>query len=91
MSSSFSVDGKEIVVRLIKYLLEGSMVAVAAALIPKKTPDLQEILLIALIAAATFSLLDLFAPSITANSARAGVGLGLGASIVGWPGNVMAR
>jgi len=90
MSSSFSVDGKEIVVRLIKYLLEGSMVAVAAALIPKKTPDLQEILIIALIAAATFSLLDLFAPSI-GSAARTGTGIAAGASIIGWPGNVMGR
>ena len=90
MSSSFSVDGKEIVVRLIKYLLEGSMVAIAAFLIPKKSPDLSEVLVIALVAAATFSLLDLFAPSI-GNSARVGSGFAIGGSLVGWPGNTMVR
>ena len=82
--SNFSVDGKEIVVRIIKYVLEGSMVAIAVALIPKSKPSLEEILTVALVAAATFSLLDLFAPSI-ASSARAGVGIGIGAGMVGWP------
>jgi preprotein translocase subunit Sss1 len=84
MSSSFSVDGKEIVVRIIKYILEGSMVAIAVALIPAKKPSLEEVLTIALIAAATFSLLDMFAPSIGA-SARMGAGFGIGAGIAQWP------
>lgn len=80
----FSVDGKEIVVRIIKYILEGTMVALAAYLIPAKKPNPEEILTIALVAAATFSLLDMFAPSI-GNSARfgAGVGIGLGMTPVG--------
>ena len=90
MSSSFSVDGKEIVVRLIKYLLEGSVVATACALIPKKTPELSEIVIIGLIAAACFSLLDLFSPSIGV-SIRNGVGFGLGSTLIGWPGNTMVR
>lgn len=78
---SFSVDGKEIIVRIIKYILEGSMVAIAAYLIPQRKPNPEEILTIALVAAATFSLLDMFAPSVTSNSVRAGVGLGIGASL----------
>ena len=85
MSSSFSVDGKEILVRIIKYILEGSMVGIAVALIPSKKPSLEEVLTIALIAAATFSLLDMFAPSI-GSAARLGVGFSAGANIVGWPG-----
>jgi ABC-type Co2+ transport system permease subunit len=82
MASNFSIDGKELLVRIIKYILEGSMVAIAVALIPKRKPDLEEILTIALVAAATFSLLDLYAPVIS-NSARNGVGLGVGVGIVG--------
>lgn len=82
MASNFSVDGKELLVRIIKYILEGSMVAVAAFLIPKKKPDLEDILAIALVAAATFSLLDLFAPSIS-SAVRSGSGLALGAGLVG--------
>jgi hypothetical protein len=39
---------------LLEYVLEGAMVAIAVALIPVKT-SLEEILTIALIAAATFS------------------------------------
>jgi ABC-type Co2+ transport system permease subunit len=75
--SDFSVDGKEIVVRIIKYILEGAMVALAAYLIPSKKSNPEEILTIALVAAATFSLLDMFAPSI-GSSARFGVGAGVG-------------
>lgn len=82
MASNFSVDGKELLVRIIKYILEGAMVGVAAALIPKSKLNLEEILTIALVAAATFSLLDLFSPSI-ASSARFGVGAGLGGGIIG--------
>ena len=82
--SDFSIDGKEIIVRIIKYILEGLMVAVAVALIPAKKPSLEEILTIALVAAATFSLLDMYSPSI-AQGAKLGVGLGIGGSLVGWP------
>lgn len=82
--TNFVVDGKEILVRIIKYILEGSMVAIAVWMIPTKKPYLEEALTIALVAAATFALLDMFAPSI-GSSARFGVGLGLGGSMVNWP------
>lgn len=77
---NISVDGKEIIIRIIKYILEGAMVALAAYLIPKKKPDPEEILTVALVAAATFSLLDMFAPSI-GNSARFGVGASIGVGL----------
>ena len=86
--SNFAVDGKEIVVRIIKYILEGSMVAIAAYMIPVKKPSLEEVLTIALVAAATFALLDMVSPSIS-QSARLGVGVGLGASLVNWPAGSM--
>jgi hypothetical protein len=81
---SFVVDGREILVRIIKYVIEGTMVAIAVSLIPQKKLAVEEILTIGLIAAATFSLLDVFAPSIGA-SARQGAGFGIGASIAQWP------
>lgn len=90
MSSSFSVDGKEIVIRLLKYLIEGSAVAAAVALIPKKTPSLEEIVVIGLIAAAVFSLTDMAAPSIS-TGLRTGAGFAIGSSLVGWPGNTMTH
>jgi hypothetical protein len=78
--SDFSVDGKEIIVRIIKYILEGAMVALAAYLIPQKKSNPEEILTIALVAAATFSLLDMLAPSIS-SSARFGAGAGIGLAL----------
>lgn len=81
---SYTLDGREILVRILKYLVEGSVVAIAVALIPNKKASVEEILTIALIAAATFSLLDMFAPSIGSHT-RQGVGIGLGASIAQWP------
>lgn len=46
--------------RLAKYLLEGSTVGFAAYFIPRSKPSLEEVLLIAVVAAATFSIVDLF-------------------------------
>ena len=80
----YNLDGREIVARILKYVLEGTMVGIAVALIPKNKVSLEEVLTIALIAAATFSLLDMFAPSI-ATSARTGTGFAVGASIAQWP------
>ena len=74
----------EFVKRLLKYLVEGVVVAIAASTIPKKALDLQEVGVIALSAAATFALLDLFAPTIS-YAARQGAGFGMGANLVGFP------
>ena len=81
---SLAIDGKEILVRIIKYILEGSMVGIAVWMIPTKKPMVEETLTIALVAAATFALLDMFSPSM-GSSARFGAGLGLGSSLVNWP------
>lgn len=68
----------------IKYLLEGIAVAVAAYFIPRKKVEISEIIFIALSAAATFAVLDIFAPKV-GDSARKGAGFGIGANTVGWP------
>ena len=60
------------------------MVALAAFAIPKKNLQLDEIALIALTAAATFSILDTYLPSMGMN-ARSGAGFGIGANLVGFP------
>jgi hypothetical protein len=75
--------------RLIKYFLEGLMVALAATIIPQRKNgeialNFGEIFMIALVAAATFALLDLYAPNI-GSTARQGAGFGLGATLVGFP------
>ena len=70
---------------LIKYLLEGLAVAVAAFYLTKKKSDPQEILMIALVAAGTFLILDQFAPDV-AIGARQGSGFGIGFGLVGGEG-----
>ena len=78
------LDLGELVRRAVKYLVEGIMVAIAAYAIPKKSLNLDEVALIALTAAATFSILDTYVPSM-AVSARSGAGFGIGANLVGFP------
>jgi ABC-type Co2+ transport system permease subunit len=61
------------------------MVAIAAYAIPKRSLNVEEIVLIALTAAATFSILDTYVPSMGV-SARSGAGLGIGLNMVKFPG-----
>jgi ABC-type Co2+ transport system permease subunit len=77
-------DISEIIKRIIKYLVEGLMVAIVAFVIPQKPLKMEEIAIIALMAAATFSILDTFIPSMGV-SARSGAGFGIGANLVGFP------
>ena len=79
-----NLDVQEILKRIVKYLIEGVMVAIAAFVIPQKALKIDEIMLISLTAAATFSILDTYVPSL-AISARSGAGFGIGANLVGFP------
>jgi hypothetical protein len=81
---NFGIDFSELLKRAIKYLVEGLMVAIAAFAIPKRSLNLDEIALIALTAAATFSILDTYVPSMGVG-ARSGAGFGIGANLVGFP------
>ena len=81
---SFALDVGELVKRALKYLVEGVIVALAAFVIPSRKLRIDETLLIALTAAATFSILDTYLPSL-AVSARSGAGFGIGANLVGFP------
>jgi len=82
MSAFF--DFSELIRRAIKYIVEGVIVALAAFAIPKKTLNVEEVVIIALTAAATFSVLDVFIPAM-GQSARGGAGFGIGANLVGFP------
>lgn len=81
------IDFTEFFKRLIKYLVEGLMVAIAAYAIPKQSLNIEEIMLLAVTAAATFSILDTYVPSIGV-STRSGAGFGIGANLVGFPGGL---
>jgi len=78
------LDMGDLVSRAVKYALEGLAVAVAAYLLPGKGLKMSEIGMIALVAMATFALLDVYAPSV-GSSARTGAGFGIGAHLVGFP------
>jgi ABC-type Co2+ transport system permease subunit len=75
-------DVTELIKRVVKYLIEGLMVAIAAFAIPKRSLNLEEIALLALTAAATFAILDTYIPSMGV-SARNGTGLGIGLKLSG--------
>jgi len=78
-------DFSEFIKRAIKYIVEGLIVAIAAFAIPKKSLNVEEIVIIALTAAATFSVLDVFVPAM-GQSVRGGAGFGIGANLVRFPG-----
>jgi glycerate kinase len=74
----------EIVNRIIKYLIEGLVIAAAAIFIPKKALPMDEIATLAVVAAVVFAILDAVSPSVGV-TARQGAGFGLGANLVGFP------
>jgi ABC-type Co2+ transport system permease subunit len=79
------IDVSELVKRIIKYFVEGLMVAFACYAIPKRSLNVEEISLVALTAAATFSILDTYIPSFGV-TARTGAGMGIGFNLVSFPG-----
>ena len=74
----------EIVNRIIKYLIEGLVIAAAAIFIPKKALPCDEVATRAVLAAVVFAILDAVSPSVGV-TARQGAGFGLGANLVGFP------
>ena len=82
LKSGFNLQ--EILKRAVKYLIEGAAVAVAAFYIPKNKMKIEEVVMIAITAAATFALLDMYAPSV-GSAARQGTGFGIGANLAGFP------
>lgn len=82
------LDIGDLVNRVVKYAIEGLAVAIAAYFLPKfmggKVLRMSEIGMIALVALATFAILDVYSPSVGA-SARTGAGFGIGAGLVGFP------
>ena len=86
----FSFSAKDVIGRLLKYILEGLVVAIAAYTLPSYPMAVPDIVQIAAISMATFSILDFFAPSVS-DAARFGAGAGIGANLVGFPGHQSMR
>lgn len=82
MQAQYSFDFNEALKRLLRYLMEGVAVGLAATLVGKKKINAQEILLIGLTASAVLSLLDVCSPTVS-QGARSGAGYGLGLGVVG--------
>ena len=80
-------DISEVIKRVIKYLVLGLMVSICAYAIPKRSLNIEEIGMLALSAAATFSILDTYVPSMGV-TAQSGAGFGIGANLVGFPGGL---
>ena len=76
----------DVVLRLVKYVVEGLAVAGAAWLVTSKGKrvDGTALVLLGVTAAAVFAILDLFAPAVGAGT-RQGAGFGLGFGLVGVP------
>lgn len=74
------IDFQEILSRALKYLFEGIAVGVACYFTAKLSMD--EIIIIAITAAVTFAILDMYTPQVS-NAARMGTGLGIGSQFVG--------
>jgi ABC-type Co2+ transport system permease subunit len=72
----------ELIKRIIKYLVMGVMIAIVTFCVPKRSINMDEIILIALTAASTFAILDNYLPSIS-SSAKNGLGLGIGLGLSG--------
>ncbi len=79
-----ALDLQEVVKRLLKYVIEGIAVAVVAFYIPNRKLPVEQVMTIAATAAATFAILDLFAPSV-GSYARQGAGFGIGAKLAKFP------
>ena len=75
-------SASELMTRAIKYFLEGLAVAVAMVIIPRKVPSVEEIVVVATVAAVVFAILDLLSPSIGLVS-RQGAGFALGSQLAG--------
>lgn len=82
-----NVDWRDVVTRVIKYLIEGVVVmAVSYSLLSNKgkRAGLNEVLMLGLVAAACFAVLDLLSPSY-GSSARSALGMSVGFNLGGFP------
>ena len=73
------IDFAEILGRALKYLMEGLAVGLACYFTNLK---MDEIIIIAVTAAATFAILDMYTPQVS-SAARMGTGFGIGSQFAG--------
>jgi hypothetical protein len=76
------MDVMEIVMHIVKYLIEGLAVGAAAWVVGRRKLKMEEVVIIAITAAVTLIILDTFSAQV-GDSTRFGAGVALGAKIVG--------
>ena len=76
-----NIDFGEILSRIIKYFLEGIAVG-AACYFTNTKMEIEKIIIIAITAAATFAILDMYTPQVS-DAARLGTGFGIGSQFAG--------
>ncbi len=62
---SDDIDWKEVLKRVFKYTIQVLIVALAARYIPAHELKIREIIMISIIAALTYAVLDLYSPSVS--------------------------
>jgi hypothetical protein len=77
------MDYSLLIKKAISYLIEGLAVAFVAIVMPSKQLKVQEIVILGIVATATFAILDVF--TTMGSSVRQGAGFGLGFKLVGFP------
>lgn len=65
---------------LVKYIVQGIAVAVAAYVIPNRKTNIHEIMIISIVASLTFFVLDIFTDDV-AKGTRLGAGFGIGMAL----------
>lgn len=86
----FNVDFKDVLKRVIKYLVEGLAVAfVAYYFVGRNKLDIKDIVMLGITAAFVFAILDTFSPTISLG-ARFGAGFGIGQGLFGLNPTVFA-
>ena len=82
-NSAFNIDFKDVIKRVIKYLVEGLAVAfVAYYFVGKGKLNIKDIVYLGITAAFVFAILDTFSPTISLG-ARFGAGFGIGQGLFG--------
>ena len=76
-NNNVTYDGREVIRRIIKYILEGIAVSISAYFVGRGKLDSKEIIMIGITAALVFAILDMYTP-VASFGARAGAGLALG-------------
>lgn len=66
---------------LVKYIVQGVAVAIAAYVIPNRKTNIHEVMIISTVAALTFFVLDIFTDDV-AKGVRLGAGFGIGMSLI---------